>query len=204
MQQHLPFTVLKPKTQKAFATVISYVDATAPTVYGIETVNFSTKYSFFMMLQQHLLFTVCATECEAAEEQSDDEAHTLQVPERSEGKTKGLYLLFTVLKRVIYITQEVKVFTLQQSLPFTVLKRINITVEYTHTIFRLQQYLPFTVLKHLTVSVAVSLIKCMLQQHLPFTVLKRNSHICHTETSEGCNSTYRLRYCNAVPFNLKS
>ena len=34
----------------------------------------------------------------------------------------------------------------------------------------------------------------MLQQHLPFTVLKRNSHICHTETSEGCNSTYRLRY----------
>ena len=40
------------------------------------------------MLQQYLPFTVCAAECEAAEEQSDDEAHTLQVPERSEGKTK--------------------------------------------------------------------------------------------------------------------
>ena len=35
-------------------------------------------------------------------EQSDDETHTLQVPERSEGKTKGFYLLFTVLKRVMY------------------------------------------------------------------------------------------------------
>ena len=40
------------------------------------------------MLQQRLPFTVCAAECEVAEKQSDDEAHTLQVPERSEGKTK--------------------------------------------------------------------------------------------------------------------
>ena len=39
-------------------------------------------------LQQCLPFTVCAAECEAAEEQSDDEAHILQVPERREGKTK--------------------------------------------------------------------------------------------------------------------
>ena len=53
------------------------------------------------MLQQYLPFTVCAAECEAAEEQSDDEAHTLQVPERSEGKTKVIWkwsLPFTVLK----------------------------------------------------------------------------------------------------------
>ena len=52
-----------------------------------------------MIRQQYLPFTVCATECEAAEEQSDDEAHTLQVPERSEGKTKEIkqqYLPFTV------------------------------------------------------------------------------------------------------------
>ena len=44
---------------------------------------------------------VCAAECEAAEESCDDEAHAFQVPERSEGKTKGfkgVYLLFTVLK----------------------------------------------------------------------------------------------------------
>ena len=55
-------------------------------------------------LQQYLSFTVCAAECEAAEEQSDDEAHTLQVPERSEGKTKVIrqqYLPFTVLKPVV-------------------------------------------------------------------------------------------------------
>ena len=52
-------------------------------------------------LQQHLPFTVCAEGCEAAEEQSDDEVRTSQVPERSEGKTKVMrkwYLPFTVLK----------------------------------------------------------------------------------------------------------
>ena len=50
-------------------------------------------------MQQHLPFTVCAAECESAEEQSDDEAHTLQVSERSEGKTKEIkqqHLPFTV------------------------------------------------------------------------------------------------------------
>ena len=41
-----------------------------------------------MMKQQHLPFTVCAEGCEAAEEQSDDEVRTSQVPERREGKTK--------------------------------------------------------------------------------------------------------------------
>ena len=55
--------------------------ATAPTVYGI-----ATQVGLFPMfdidtLQQHLPFMVCAAECESAEEQSDDEAHTLQVPE---------------------------------------------------------------------------------------------------------------------------
>ena len=55
-------------------------------------------------LQQHLPLAVCATECEAAEERSDDEARTSQVPERSEGKTK-------VIK--------------QQHLPPAVLKRTN-------------------------------------------------------------------------------
>ena len=46
-------------------------------------------------------FTVCAAECEAAEEQSDDEVRTSQVPEQSEGKTKGIsqqHLPSTVLK----------------------------------------------------------------------------------------------------------
>ena len=40
------------------------------------------------MLQHSLPFTVCAAECEEAEERSDDEVHTLQVPEQSEGKTQ--------------------------------------------------------------------------------------------------------------------
>ena len=58
------------------------------TVYGIETSKLISLPFADQRLQQRLPFTVCAAECEAAEEQSDDEAHTLQVPERSEGKTK--------------------------------------------------------------------------------------------------------------------
>ena len=65
LQHHLPFTVLKLE----FAVVVSYI----------------------FKLQQHLSFTVCTVECEVAEEQSDDETHTLQVPERSEGKTKVMW-----------------------------------------------------------------------------------------------------------------
>ena len=59
------------------------------TVYGIET-GYATPFHRrnLVQLQEHLPFTVCAAECEVAEEQSDDETHTLQVPERSEGKTK--------------------------------------------------------------------------------------------------------------------
>ncbi|WP_412226749.1 hypothetical protein [Veillonella parvula] len=38
-------------------------------------------------MQQHLPFTVCAEGCEIAEEKSDDEVRTSQVPEQSEGKT---------------------------------------------------------------------------------------------------------------------
>ena len=50
-------------------------------------------------MQQLLPFTVCAEGCETAEEQSDDEVRTSQVPEQSEGKTKVIrqqYLPFTV------------------------------------------------------------------------------------------------------------
>ena len=39
-------------------------------------------------MQQHLPLAVCAEGCETAAEQSDDEVHTSQVPEQSEGKTK--------------------------------------------------------------------------------------------------------------------
>ena len=50
-------------------------------------------------MQQYLPFTVCDAGCETAEEQSDDEVRTSQVPERSEGKTKLIrqqYLPLTV------------------------------------------------------------------------------------------------------------
>ena len=74
LQQHLPLAVLK----RAPLTVL---------------------YLKILALQQYLLLTVCAAGCETAEEQSDDEVRTSQVPEQSEGKTKVMkqqYLPFTV------------------------------------------------------------------------------------------------------------
>ena len=76
-------------------------------------------------LQQLLPFMVCAEGCETAEEQSDDEVRTSQVPERSEGKMKVIG---------------------QQSLPITVLK-LTIPLAFCFVLVMLQQYLPFTVLK---------------------------------------------------------
>ena len=67
---------------------------------------------------------VCAEGCETAEEQSDDEVRTSQVPERREGKTK-------VIKK--------------QSLPFTVLKQPSTHISHWCRSCLLQQYLPFTV-----------------------------------------------------------
>ena len=91
---------------------LKYV-ATAPTVYGIETCRRTLHRSVDLLerLQQHLPFTVCDAGCETAEEQSDDEVRTSQVPERSEGKTKVIR---------------------QQSLPFTVLKPSLITYCFIH------------------------------------------------------------------------
>ena len=80
--------------------------ATVLTVYGIETYYFQKHIYVLYPLQQHLPFTVCAEGCETAEEQSDDEVRTSQVPERSEGKTKVIrqqHLPFTVLKRVYFL-----------------------------------------------------------------------------------------------------
>ena len=64
LQQHLPPAVLKQVKARQF------------------------RLTCDAQLQQHLPLAVCATECEAAEERSDDESHTLQVPKHSEGKTK--------------------------------------------------------------------------------------------------------------------
>ena len=60
--------------------------------YRLRYWNFNTSplntFRKFAKLQQHLPFTVCVEGCETAEEQSDDEVRTSQVPERREGKTK--------------------------------------------------------------------------------------------------------------------
>ena len=66
LQQHLPPAVLKQVKARQF------------------------RLTCDAQLQQHLPLAVCATECEAAEERSDDEARTSQVPERREGKTKAI------------------------------------------------------------------------------------------------------------------
>ena len=63
LQQYLPFTVLKHN------------------IINCEIIE-------IFELQQYLPFTVCAEGCEIAEEQSDDEVRTSQLPERSEGKTR--------------------------------------------------------------------------------------------------------------------
>ena len=57
------------------------------------------------MLQQYLPLAVCDEGCEAAEEQSDDEARTSLVPDRREGKTKVMkqqYLPLAVLKLIVH------------------------------------------------------------------------------------------------------
>ena len=85
----LPFTVLKPNKIVIIVYWIRLSVATVLTVYGIETSTpIVCGVRLPIRLQQHLPFAVCAEGCVAAEEQSDDEGRTSQVPERSEGKTK--------------------------------------------------------------------------------------------------------------------
>ena len=61
--------------------------------------------------------------------------------------------------------------SLQQYLPFTVLKQIN-DVLINVSLILLQQYLPFTVLKQAESVVGTATANIKLQQYLPFTVLK--------------------------------
>ena len=111
--------------------------------------------------------------------------------------------------------------SLQQCLPFTVLKRSILTSIYTNfsqvatvlTVYgietvndswsrnrycqKLQQCLPFTVLKLYRFTID-EFNFITLQQCLPFTVLKRTSLLKRLKKSYflGCNSAYRLRYWN--------
>ena len=88
LQQYLPFTVLKPFA--AFKLRLANTIGCNST-YRLRYWNsLQTKlqHQVPLLLQQLLPFTVCAEGGETAEEQSDDEVRTSQVPERSEGKTK--------------------------------------------------------------------------------------------------------------------
>ena len=96
-------------------------------------------------MQQHLPFTVCAEGCETAEAQSDDEVHTSQVPEQSEGKTKMMkeqYLLFTVCAAECEASEE-------QSDDEAHTSQVPERSEGKTKVIK-QQHLPFTVLKHFT------------------------------------------------------
>ena len=117
-------------------------------------------------LQQYLPFTVCVEGCETAEEQSDDEVRTSQVPEQSEGKTKMMK---------------------QQYLPFTVCaERCETAEEQRDDEVRTSQVSEQSECK----------TKVIKQQCLPFTVLKlRNLHALIIKCSR-CNGTYCLRYWN--------
>ena len=116
--------------------------ATVLTVYGIETlVQLQLLHSGFHTLQQHLPFTVCAEGCETAEEQSDDEVRTSQVPERREGKTKAIS---NSTYRLRYAPKSVR----QQRSSVTMRSALLLPErsEGKTKVIR-QQYLPFTVLK---------------------------------------------------------
>ena len=71
-----------------------------------------------------------------------------------------------------------------ETIPSTIFKRCNST---------LQQCLPFTVLK-LPSNFGATAFNVSLQQCLPFTVLKLNSFSTSSASFSGCNSAYRLRY----------
>ena len=116
LQQHLPLAVLK----RAPLTVL---------------------YLKILALQQYLLLTVCAAGCETAEEQSDDEARTSQVPERSEGKTK---VISNSTYRLRYEPKGAR----QQRSKATMRSALLLPKQSEgKTKVMKQQYLPFTVLK---------------------------------------------------------
>ena len=58
LQQHLPFTVLKQLQFFDLHYFLLFLVATAPTVYGIETLGSYALLRYGFQLQQHLPFTV--------------------------------------------------------------------------------------------------------------------------------------------------
>ena len=75
LQQHLPFTVLKPLKKSYLSLQASVLQQHLPFTV-LKRLAIDRNSYFVPKLQQHLLFTVCAAGCRTAEEQSDDEVHT--------------------------------------------------------------------------------------------------------------------------------
>ena len=74
LQQHLPFTVLKRYARDISVRINEQLQQhLSSTVLKQEIEVFTACH---IRMQQHLLFTVCATECAAVEEQSDDVVRT--------------------------------------------------------------------------------------------------------------------------------
>ena len=125
-------------------------------------------------LQQHLPLAVCDEGCEAAEEQSDDEAHTSLVPDRREGKTKVMkqqHLPLAVLKHAKYIL------FIEELTVATAPTVCGIETEYQTLTSSIHYYSVATVLTACGIEtpfleVTMKLIEKLLQQYLPFTVLK--------------------------------
>ena len=134
MQQHLPFTVLKPIDFNRLCHWSVQTVATAPTVYGIETtVPCNDTVLISLKLQQHLPFTVL--KLEEGQAIIHNSLYKLQQ-----------HLPFTVLKRLLKEENNMNRQRLQQHLPFTVLKLANVDI-HEDECCTLQQHLPFTVLK---------------------------------------------------------
>ena len=143
------------------------------------------------MLQQHLPPAVCAEGCETAEEQSDDEVRTSQVPERSEGKTKVMkqqYLPLAVLKPVVIIVEIVfmiccnTTYRLRYEPQSVRQQRSKATMRSTHRLPERSE----------GKTKAISNSTYCLRYWNPFTINKLfMRYSC-------CNNTYRLRYWNTI------
>ena len=136
LQQHLPFTVLKLTKRCCRHSDCCIFVATAPTVYGIETLNLADFPSVnSLQLQQHLPFTVLKL--------------MIQSFERSRliSRCNSTYRLRYWNYGLAFENAPSTLNPLQQHLPFTVLKLIRNTFLFIVVTNMLQQHLPFTVLK---------------------------------------------------------
>ena len=191
----------------ATTTTISFaLVATVPTVYGIETRG-NQLILCREELQQYLPFTVLKRYKGRSEGERNLEVATVPTVYGIETKEvdSGDIQIFVATVPTVY------------GIETTIFRACNLIVSMT----TLQQYLPFTVLKpkdlvkSSMLPLAVATVPtvygietveflCLtrrqcnsrLQQYLPFTVLKlfMISEIAGNTLSPGCNSTYRLRY----------